>query len=85
MAEKPTQQRRYLSYLLRVWQESAGDLAGGDAPLWRASLESPHTGARLCFASLGDLLAFLERETGTSSPGLERSDEGGSQPPAIPA
>ena len=94
MAEKTIkQQRRYLSYLLRLWQESAdhlpgGDLPGGDPPrdppLWRASLEAPQGTDRLGFASLADLFGFLENETGSSSPGLERSDEGGCQPHALP-
>jgi hypothetical protein len=71
MAEEPmTRQRRYLSYLLRLWQES-----GGDAPLWRASLEWPQSGDRQGFASLVDLFAFLEKETGLSSPGSQRSDD----------
>jgi hypothetical protein len=72
-------QGRYLSYLLRLWQES-----GGDAPLWRASLERPQDGERLGFASLEELVAFLEGETGVGSPEVQRSDEGGCQPPAIP-
>jgi hypothetical protein len=76
MAEKPVKrQRRYLSYLLRLWQESAGD-----APLWRASLERPQGGERLGFRSLEDLFAFLERETRSSSPGFESSDDEESQP-----
>jgi hypothetical protein len=51
------QQRRYLSYLLRLWRES-----GGNPPLCRASLESPQTGERRGFASLADLFTFLEKE-----------------------
>jgi len=83
------EQRRYLAYLLRLWQESAGDLPGGDlprgeAPLWRASLERPQSEKLQSFASLADLFAFLEKETGSSSPGLQRSDEAGCQPPAMP-
>jgi hypothetical protein len=82
MPEKPVkQQRRYLSYLLRLWQESGGDLPGGDPPLWRASLERPQGGERLGFASLVDLFAFFENETGSSSSGLEHRDKGGRQPP----
>jgi hypothetical protein len=43
-----------MSYLLRLWQvRSGGEL------LWRASLESPHTGERVGFASLDDLFGFL--------------------------
>lgn len=48
----------YLSYLLRLWR--AGD---AEKPVWRASLESPHTGERRGFASLADLFSFLENET----------------------
>jgi hypothetical protein len=79
MAEKPVkQQRRYLSYLLRLWQESAGGPLGSDAPLWRASLESPQSEQRKGFASLVDLFAFLEKETGSRAPGdVEHSDEEG--------
>ncbi len=59
MAEEPiTPRRGYLSFLLRLWLES-----GGDAPLWRVSLERPQDGERLGFASLEDLFAFLEGET----------------------
>jgi hypothetical protein len=49
--------RPYQSYLLRLWQTSnAGEL------VWRASLESPHTGQRHGFASLDALLAFLRQQ-----------------------
>jgi hypothetical protein len=57
------QERRYVAYLLRLWQEG-----GGDPPQWRASLEKPQTGCRLGFASLEELLAFLEYETKSSPP-----------------
>ena len=56
-------ERRYLAYLLRLWQE--GD---GDPPRWRASLERPHSSDRLGFASLADLVAFLECETKSTPP-----------------
>ncbi len=55
MSEKP---RRYLSYLLRLWQASSG---GGEL-VWRASLEDPHTGERRGFAGLAELLAYLEED-----------------------
>jgi hypothetical protein len=55
MSEKP---RRYLSYLLRLWQASSG----GEL-VWRASLEDPHSGERRGFACLAELVAFLEEET----------------------
>jgi hypothetical protein len=57
---------RYQSYLLRLWQERAGD-----PRQWRASLERPLTGERLGFASLGDLIRFLEDETGCPRLGTE--------------
>ena len=50
--------RRYVSYLLRLWQVQAKD-----GLVWRASLESPTTGERKGFASLADLCVFLEHET----------------------
>jgi hypothetical protein len=76
MAEKRVNQEgRYLSYLLRLWQESAGDLPGGEPPLWRASLEKAQSDMRQGFASLADLFAFLEKETGSRSPDPERSDD----------
>jgi hypothetical protein len=53
------EQGRYISYLLRLWQtRSEGKL------IWRASLESPHTGERYGFTNLEELFAFLEKEVG---------------------
>jgi hypothetical protein len=50
-------QRRYLAYMLRLWEVSNdGQLA------WRASLESPHTGERHGFADLEALFGFLEEQ-----------------------
>jgi len=71
------QQRRYLSYLLRLWQESVGDPPAGDPPPWRASLQSPQSDELRGFASLVDLFTFLENETRSGSRGSERSDEEG--------
>lgn len=49
--------RRYLAYMLRLWE------AGSDGNLdWRASLESPHTGERHGFANLEALFGFLEEK-----------------------
>ena len=80
MAEETIRQhRQYLSYLLRLWQENCGD-----QPLWRASLERPQDGQRLGFANLVDLYAFLNKETGSASPGPERSDDEKCQRPATP-
>jgi len=44
--------KKYRSYLLRLWRAEAPDQ-------WRASLEDPHTGKRIGFASLEQLFAFL--------------------------
>ena len=66
--------RRYLAYLLRLWQVTdAGKL------VWRASLEDPHTGERLGFASLEALIAFLGEQIGNSKRegGLDQDDDGG--------
>lgn len=45
----------YMAYMLRLWQ--AGIRAG--KPVWRASLENPHTGERLAFGDTKALFAFL--------------------------
>ena len=52
-----TEQQRYLAYMLRLWQ-----VGGEGEPVWRASLESPHTGERYGFANLESLITFLEEE-----------------------
>jgi len=73
------QQRRYVSYLLRLWQESAGV-----PELWRASFELPQGGEQLGFASLVDLFVFLENETRSRALGLEGLGNEGCQQPALP-
>jgi hypothetical protein len=40
-----------------LWQAGADDEL-----VWRASLESPHTGERLSFADAGSLFAFLDAQ-----------------------
>ena len=57
------QRRRYLSFLLRMWQES-----DGDAQEWRASLERPQGGERRGFTRLKDMFAFLENEISGREP-----------------
>jgi hypothetical protein len=48
----------YQAYLVRLWQvRSSGTW------VWRAALESPHTGERQVFADLAGLFAYLERQT----------------------
>src|ERR1043165_6148951 len=66
-------QQRYLSYLLRLWRSEA------DGPSsWRASLEDPHTGDRHNFASLEQLVAFLEEQIADSPRRDERPRSGDS-------
>ena len=48
-------QPTYLAYMLRLWQAGSRD----GKPVWRASLENPHTGERLAFGDATALLAFL--------------------------
>ena len=57
----PNEPHRYLAYMLRLWQ------ARSKETVWRASLESPHTGERHGFASLDDLISFLQRQTGAAT------------------
>ena len=54
-----TEQQHYLAYMLRLWQVSSDR-----EPIWRASLESPHSGELRGFANLELLFAFLEEQTG---------------------
>ena len=59
----------YLSYMLRLWQESGDDPLDVDgAPVWRASLTSPTTGERLGFATLDDLVEYLSHRVDVSVP-----------------
>jgi hypothetical protein len=50
--------RDYAAYLLRLWREKGGELTR-----WRASLQDPHSGERVGFASLEELFVYLRRET----------------------
>ena len=55
-------QRPYLAYLLRLWQiQDKGKIS------WRASLENAHTGEKLAFAHLDQLVAFLRERVGQAS------------------
>lgn len=53
----PTQKPGYQSYLLRLWRENGEDWS------WRLSLQDTHTGERIGFACLEDLLRFLSDKT----------------------
>ena len=66
----------YLSYLMRLWQDSDDDTHRSEGrsldpkegqAAWRVSLESARTGKRRSFANLEDLLAFLQQQTGAVS------------------
>jgi hypothetical protein len=61
-----TEQPGYLAYLLRLWRVN-----DDGQPVWRASLESPHTGERHGFANLEMLFAFLEEKTEELAQGEE--------------
>jgi hypothetical protein len=54
---------RYLSYLLRLWQTK-----DGKRMVWRASLQSPSSEERHGFASLKELLGFLQTQTEQAEP-----------------
>ena len=51
-------EKRYLSFLLRLWR-----VRQNDSETWRASLEDPRTGERHGFASLEALVNYLLRQT----------------------
>jgi hypothetical protein len=66
----PDARPRYLAYLVRLWQPGHND-----EPVWRASVENPHTAEHHYFANLEALFAFLEEQTTAcaspaKSPGL---------------
>ena len=77
---RQTEQRGYISYLLRLWSTESGGKA-----LWRASLESAKTGERRGFAGLDDLVAFLQEQTAVPAAPVEErgwTEEGGDGPNA---
>jgi hypothetical protein len=53
------EQPDYVSYLLRLWRETAR----GET-VWRASLERSLADKRHVFASLGDLFEYLRQQAG---------------------
>jgi hypothetical protein len=76
MVERPG----YLAYMLRMWRVDTEE-----GTVWRASVESPHTGERQGFANLQLLFAFLEEKIGGDVHGAqprmkaEPSEEGGGE------
>jgi hypothetical protein len=57
------EQPGYLAYMLRMWRVDTEE-----GTVWRASVESPHTGERHGFANLELLFAFLEEKTEIQPP-----------------
>ena len=58
-----TQSPDYQSYLLRLWRvRSSAASPSHEESIWRASLEHPHTGERVGFASLDDLVEYLRHQ-----------------------
>lgn len=51
----PFKHEAYVAYMLRFWQAGSRD----GTPVWRASLENPHTGERLAFGDVNALFDFL--------------------------
>ena len=59
MSEKRS---RYHAYLLRFWRDD-------ELTAWRASLEDPHTGETLGFATMQRLYEFLDEMMGRPAAG----------------
>jgi hypothetical protein len=51
-------ERRYLSFLLRLWP-----VRQNGSETWRASLENPHNGKQRGFTCLEALMDFLREQT----------------------
>ena len=51
---------RYRAYLLRFWEERSQH--AGDGGVWRFSLEDLHTQERRGFATLEEMVAFLQEQ-----------------------
>jgi hypothetical protein len=60
----PSEDWNYQSYLLRLWRTTCDRQT-----IWRASLENPHTGQRLGFASLEALFDHLRARTAQTEKG----------------
>ena len=68
MTKNTGRQRDYASYLLRMWQDSGDEGAPpSKEALWRATLQSPHTGERIGFGDLENLFAYLRAQTDDES------------------
>lgn len=69
----------YMAYMLRMWES-----ANGTQAIWRASLESPHTGERQVFPDLDTLFAYLRQQASSLADEAQWPDPGSIQaePPA---
>ncbi|MFO7540649.1 MAG: hypothetical protein R6X32_21640 [Chloroflexota bacterium] len=56
-------QNNYQAYLLRLWRDDA------NTP-WRASLQETHGSELVSFASVAQLIAFIEQQTSPDEPVL---------------
>jgi hypothetical protein len=59
--DMPTKAPRYLSYVVRCWQEQSLH-AGRETMVWRYSLQDARTSGRRGFATLEALLVSLQAE-----------------------
>ena len=64
------EKRQYLAYMLRLWQAGSRD----GQPVWRASLENPHTGERQAFGDVDALYAFLAEKTNSPMGAKNKSE-----------
>lgn len=58
----------YLAYLVRLWRanEIRESQAPAEKPVWRGSIENPHTREQAGFASLEALFDYLREQIGVS-------------------
>jgi hypothetical protein len=61
-----TGETAYYAYLLRLARHGRGRMA-----VWRITLESAQTRKQVVFASLDDLISFLERQIGEEETGAQ--------------
>ncbi len=60
--------REYKAYLLRLWRDNQN-------VAWRALLENPNNGERAAFATLRELVTYLEAKTGEVIPVSSPTDK----------
>jgi hypothetical protein len=64
---------RYHSFILAMWQE--GEPLPNAPPVWRYSLENPHTGERVGFRDAVELNRFLDRWVALLPPSRNTNDK----------